>query len=463
MADKTSDGVSRRNLLKGTAAAVAGGGASLMGVGSAFGQAPAVQTGGGEKKMTGTKFRAYIRHKGGQTSGVETLTLRDIQAREVVVRSQAAQACYTIVAALVPALPPIPPVPGALPVPVNPALNQAAIIGHGAVGIVEQIGSEVKRVKVGDRVIVPVTPQCGQCYNCLRNRADACTAGVGRPVVPVADQQDGTPVFGTLGGFAELMVAWEEQTVPITSNVPAAELSLLCCVMSVGLGLATRRMPVEPGSNVVVLGAGPLGLSAVQGARIQGAAQIIVVEPIKYRRDLAMKLGATATIDPNEVKGQDLINKIRIMTAHTEPSFAGGRGPNPNAQGPDFVLEAVGGDRFTPKTEVGPDPTGVESLQLAWTLCPAGGIVRTCGVGQPRAANVTFPAGQWANATKTHLPGNFAGVNTLRDIPSFIRLIETKQFDAKSLVGTTFKLEQAKEALQAAADRTTISSIITFA
>ena len=453
-------GFSRRDLIRHGAAVV--GSSALLGGGNVFAQTPAqaavsrpVAT-----KMAGTKFRAFVRHRGGQTTGVETLTLRPIQGRQVVIRTQAAQACYTIVNLLAPAPPPAAPPPGAAP---NPAAGQAAMTGHGGVGIVEEIGPEVKRVQVGDQVIVPVTPQCGQCWNCLHGRADACSSGAGRPNVPVADMADGSPVFGTLGGFSELMVAWEEQTVPINSKVSAAELSLLSCVMTTGLGLAMKRAPVEPGTDVVVLGAGPLGLSALQGARIQGAAQVIVVEPVRYRRELAMKLGATAVLDPNVDKGMDLITKIRNMCKPPlDRSFAGGRGPNPNGWGPMFVLEAVGGDRFTPKVEAGPDPTGVESLQLAWTLCPSGGTVRTCGVGHPAGSTVTFPAGQWSNATKTHYPGNFASVNTMRDIPLFVRLIEAKLVDAKSLVGQTFTVERTREALQVTADRTAITGIVTF-
>ncbi|MGB7218155.1 MAG: alcohol dehydrogenase catalytic domain-containing protein, partial [Vicinamibacterales bacterium] len=340
------------------------------------------------------------------------------------------------------------------------------IQGHGGVGIVVEVGSAVRRCQVGDRVIVPVTANCGQCFLCLHGRGDACTAGAGRPVLPVADTSDGIPVNGTLGGFSEYMVAWEEQTVPVNTTVSAAELSLLSCVMSTGLGLAMRRMPIEAGMDVLVLGAGPLGLSAVQGARIQGAAQIIVVEPIRARRDLAMKLGATTVIDPNVDRGvgnADLIAKIRALCkTGMERSYAGGRGPNPAAYGPMYVLEAVGGDRFPPKAEAGPDPTGVESLQLAWTVCANGGVIRTCGVGQAAGSTVTFPAGQWANALKTHLPGNFAGVNTMRDIPEFVRLIESKRFDAASLVGQTVPLDRARDALQVAADRTAISGIVTF-
>ncbi len=413
----------------------------------AVAQRPATSSSG---KLSGTKFRAYVRH--GTRSSIEELTLRPIHPQQVVIRTQAAQACYTIVNALAP---PVVPAGGAVP--------PAAIVGHGGVGIVEEVGREVRRVQVGDLVIVPVTPQCGQCWMCLHGRADACRSALARPADPVADMSDGTPVNGRLGGFAELMVEWEEQTVPVFSNVSPVELSLLSCVMTCGLGLALRRIPVEPGEDVAVFGAGPVGLSAIQGARIAGAGQIVAVEPIRYRRELALKLGATVALDPSQYRGNDLVTKIKdICKGPTDRIFAGGRGTVAANLGPMFVLEAVGGNRFPPKVETGPDPTGVEVLQQVWALCPPGGIIRTCGVGQPAGSTVTFPAGQWSNATKTHIPGNFAGVNTMRDLPLFVHLIENKQFDAKSIATSTFKLEQVREALQAAADRTTVASVVTF-
>jgi S-(hydroxymethyl)glutathione dehydrogenase/alcohol dehydrogenase len=442
--------VSRRRVFR-QGAAIAG---SVVASQLAVAQTPPVPaTGSGPtgKSLAGTKFRAYVRN--GATSSIEELTLRPIQPQQVVIRTQAAQACYTIVNALGP-----PPArPAGAPAPA------AAIIGHGGVGIVEEVGSEVKRVQVGDLVVVPVTPQCGQCWMCLHGRADACRSALGRPAVPVADMRDGTPVNGRLGGFAELMVEWEEQTVPIFTKVPAVELSLLSCVMTCGLGMALRRIPVEPGEEVAVFGAGPVGLSAIQGARIAGAGQIVAVEPIRVRRELALKLGATVALDPNQYKGNDLVTKIKdICKGPTDRVFSGGRGTNPVNLGPMFVLEAVGGNRFPPKVETGPDPTGVEVLQQVWALCPPGGIIRTCGVGQPPGSTVTFPAGQWSNATKTHIPGNFAGVNTMRDLPLFVRLIENRDFDAKSIATSTFPLEKAREAMQEAADRTTIASVVTF-
>ena len=453
--------VSRRDLIRHGAAAVVGGAAALGGA-PAFAQAPAVQT-SKTKNMTGTKFRAYVRHADFKSTTVETVTLREIHPRQVVVRMEAAQACYSIVGALAPVPPPAPALAfaGAPPlVAPNPAARNAAIVGHGGVGIVEQVGSMVKRVEVGDRVIIPVTAQCGECYNCLHGKGDRCQSGFNRPLLPIASLSDGSPVNGNLGAFAELSVAWEEQTVPIFTKHNAAELSLLACVGTTGLGMAMMRVPVEAGSHVVVFGAGPVGLSAMQGARIMAAAKIIAVEPIAYRRALATKLGATAVLDPN-AEGAGLVQKLREMcTGVTDRAFAGGRGAA--ADGPDFIIEAVGGDRFVPKAERGPDPTGAQVLQQAWALCPPGGWIRTSGVGHPPGTNVTFPAGAWSNGTKQQAGGNFAGVNTKRDIPMFVRLIESGQFDAKALVGKTFTLDKAKDALQETADRTTISTVINF-
>jgi S-(hydroxymethyl)glutathione dehydrogenase/alcohol dehydrogenase len=346
------------------------------------------------------------------------------------------------------------------------------LAGHGAVGIVEAVGDGVRRVVVGDRVIVPVTANCGQCWNCIHDRGDFCSAGAGRNNTPIGTLPDGTtPVNYALGGFAELLVSWEEQVVPVATDVPPVELSLLSCVMTTGLGLAMKRMPVEAGTDVLVLGAGPLGLSAVQGARIMGANQIIVVEPVPYRRDIAKKVGATTVLDPNDFKTiQELQQKIvQLTTPRLTRSFSGARGPvamnGLGPYGPQYVLEAVGADRFPPKVPTGPDPTGVQTQLLAWNCTPTGGVLKTCGVGFPLMPDgtprtINIPLGQFSNAGKTHLPGNFAGVNTYRDIPQFVRLVEKGLFDTKSLVGQTFPLDKAKEALQLAADRTAITAIV---
>jgi S-(hydroxymethyl)glutathione dehydrogenase/alcohol dehydrogenase len=399
----------------------------------------------GPTKTTGLKFKALVRY--GTTLSTETLTLLPLHPLHVVVRMQACQTCYSTTGQM------------------TGNAQNAIVTGHGGAGIVEEVGRLVKRVKLGDQVILATTPNCGVCQNCLSGRGDVCNTRL--PAIPNATMADNTPVYMDAppvgpAGYAEFIVLDEDWCVPVFTKVPPVELSMLSCVGGTGLGLAMCRFPIEAGSDVAVFGLGPLGVSAVQGARIQGAKTIIGVDPIKYRRDLATKVGATHVLDPNALRGNDLIAKIRELTPDVVPvgrRYAGERQP-----GPQYVLEAVGGTRFPlPASVESPaDMTGIEPLQQAWTVVRNGGYVRTCSIGQPAGANVVFPGGQWANAAKTHVPGNYAGVQALRDLPRFVRLVENGLFDAKSLVGQVFRSDKMKEALQVAADRSAITSVIDF-
>lgn len=435
-APRSNTSVSRRRVLKGAAAAVGGGTAALLGAGQASaGQATTAQTPGG----AGQSFRAYVRF--GTGASVQELRLRPISDRHVVVRTEAAQICYTTTQ---PALATTP-------------VDDAAILGHGGVGTVVEVGAKVSRIRVGDRVIVSGGSQCGECYSCLHGRADRCVtrSGGGPANVPIADMQDGTPVTGNRGGCAELMVAFDDFCVPVFTRVSSVELAMLHDCGLVGLAATMTIAPVEAGSDVVVLGCGPLGLSAVQGARIKGAAQIIAVDPIGYRREAALQMGATTVFDPN-VEGGDLVPRIReLCSGPTDRTLVGG-----GQTGPDFVIEAAGGDLFQPRVEVGPDPTGLQCLRQAWDLCSRTGHVVTTGIGHPPGSTISFPANQWANAAKNHHPGNLAGAKSKRDIPRFVKLIERGLFDAGSLATATFPIDRSREAFEAAAFRTTIAAIV---
>ena len=471
--------VSRRDLLRGGAAAmIAGGAAALLAQTPAAAQAAGAQApaapglatitpGGvifwganpgtvdpaallaerqGPTKTTGMKFKALVRYENTMTT--ETLTLLPLHPLHVVIRMQASQTCYSSTNQLT----------------TNRA-QFAAVAGHGGIGIVEEVGRLVKRVKVGDQVMIATTPNCGVCWNCLSGRGDLCNTRL--PAIPNATMSGNTPVYMTAppmgpAGYSEIIVSDEDWIVPLFTKVAPVESSVLACVGGTGLGLAMCRYPIEAGADVAIFGLGPIGMSAVQGARIQGAKTIIGIDPIKYRRDLALKLGATHVLDPNADKGNDLLAKIRALTPDVVP--AGRRYAGERQAGPTYVLEAVGGTRFPlpANVESPSDMTGIEPLQQAWTVVRNGGYVRTCSIGHPMGANVVFPGGQWANAGKTHVPGNYAGVQALRDLPKFVRLIELGLFDAKSMVGQVFGVDRMKDAVQVAADRSAITSVIQF-
>jgi S-(hydroxymethyl)glutathione dehydrogenase/alcohol dehydrogenase len=452
-----SRNISRRRVLKTAGAAAVGtGAAALLGGGiAAQGQAPAILT----NAQGGRKYRAFVK-SGPALPEVVDVTARPLTGRQVLIRTMGAQTCYTSVDQVL--------------LQGTPA-NNASIVGHGGTGVVEAVGPQAFRVQVGDRVVVPFHRACGTCFNCLWGRSDKCMSNGAGPAQPVGDF-DGKPVFPGTNGMAELMIVNEEQAVPVFTDVSWAELAMLPCVGNCGLGMALTNMPVYPGSDVVIFGAGPVGLSSVMASKVSGASRIIVVEPVDYRAQLAMKLGATAVVDPNQYKDRvrtqpgaafggagdnltrdQLVERLRDMTKKkTDRRFAGG-----GTVGPDFVIEAVGGDRIKPKTVQGPDPTGVTVLQQCWDVCSQIGVIKTCSVGHPAGAMVQIPAANWADGAKHHWPGTGGGLNDRRDVPRIVTMMETGQINMKALASKTYPLNQARQAYQDAADRTVVATIVT--
>jgi S-(hydroxymethyl)glutathione dehydrogenase/alcohol dehydrogenase len=430
--ESSSLAISRRNVLK-TAAA----GAALA--------AQTTRTLAQESRQTATrKFRAFVRYGSGVS--VQELRLLPIQPREVLIRTEASVACYSIT-------------PYALR---TDHYARATILNHSGMGVVDEVGPLVKRVQPGDRVIVAGTPQCGQCYQCLQGRADHCQFLAGVDVHPIAEMADGTPVqpMSGLGGISELMVVAEEYCCPVFTDVPSRELALLADSGGTGLAAGRNLAEIQPGTDVVVLGAGPVGLAAIQSARIMGAGKIIAVEPIRARRDVALAVGATMALDPN-AEGDQLVDKIRdICRGKTNRLFAGGNLNSRAGAGADFVIEAVGGDQFRPKVEVGPDPTGILPLEQAWQIARPGGHIVTHGIGQK--GNVSFPAPGFCISGKTFHAGQQGGLNMMRDLPRYVRLMEKGLFDAKPIITATYPLDRAREAFQAVADRTVVAAVVVF-
>ncbi len=423
----------------------------------------------------GRKFRGWVsRGTGPGRTTLQDLTLRPISGRQIVVRTEATNLCYSNSSDVLGLPPPgfVAPPAGSPPRPAPPgflAMSRMALIqGHGGVGIVEAIGPEVRRVQVGDRVCVSGTPQCGSCYQCLRGRADMCQF-LGRQgpndLVPIAEMRDGTPVYANshIGGLAELMVTFEEWVVPVFTKASAADLGMVCsCVSVAGLGCTASQVlaAVEPGSVVAVVGCGPLGLSAIQGARISGASTIIAIDPIRVRREVALKVGATHVLDPN-VEGDKLVEKVReLSNGPNNRLWAGGRdsGGLLGGAGADFVVEAVGADRAKPKLEAGPDPTGILPLQQAYMMCAPGGHIVTTSLP---TGNITLPAVVFTIGGRTHHAGQYGGANPMRDIPRFVELLDKRQFDAKSLATTVVGIEGMLDAYQQVVDRTTVTALMT--
>jgi S-(hydroxymethyl)glutathione dehydrogenase/alcohol dehydrogenase len=465
---------SRRDLLKAGLAAAGG-----MTVAPSAGVLAQTQ---GPAVVTRQRFRGWVsRGNGPGRTTLQELTLRPISGRQVVVRTEATNLCYSNVGAVLGLQPPPPAAPPAAP-PANaprpaapPAgggfgrLNQMALIqGHGGVGVVEAVGPDVRRVQVGDRVCVSGTPHCGACYQCLRGRSDMCQF-LGRQgpddLVAIADMPDGTPVYANshIGGLAEKMVTFEEWVVPVFTKAAAVDLGMVCsCVAVAGLGATTSQNVaiLEPGSIAAIVGCGPLGLSAVQGARIAGASTIIAIDPIRARRDAALKVGATHSLDPN-VEGTGLVDKVRqLSSGPNNRLWSGGRdgGGLLGGAGADFVVEAAGADAVPPKLEAGPDPTGILPLRQAYEMTAAGGHIVTTSL--PRGT-LSLPAVMFTIGGRTHHAGQAGGCNPMRDIPRFVELLDKGQFNARTLATRVVPMEKMLDAYEEVAHRTTITAIMT--
>ncbi|MGH8141434.1 MAG: zinc-binding dehydrogenase [Steroidobacteraceae bacterium] len=472
--------VTRRGLLK-NGLAVAGSVAAMAAAGAASAQsaqsAPSVpsppfsplyaQTGG---SVAGRKFRAWVtRGQGPGCTTLQELTMRPIGGRQVVVRTEAANLCYTLSQPMLGIHRSLSGSNTLTPAQIatQDKFNSMAIIqGHGGVGVVEAVGPDVRRVKPGDRVCVSGTPQCGVCYACLRGRSDMCQflgpANIPEGMTVVAEMRDGTPVYmnSQIGGFGEYMVSVEEWVVPIITKANAADLEVACACTSVaGLGATTSQgiAILPPAAKVAVVGCGPLGLSAIQGARIAGAKMIIGVDPIRVRREAALKVGASHVLDPNAER--DIVGRVRELTSEENPSIWGGgiySGPF-QAGGADFVVEAAGGEWLPPALERGPDPTGLVPMQQAYDMLHGTGhaVLTSLAFG-----NLSFPAGSFALAGRSVHAGQAGGCSPLRDIPKFVSFLDNGTFDPKPMLTAPVPLEKVLDTYQQVARRATILAVL---
>ena len=406
--------------------------------------APAIATG----TVAGLPFRAFVRY--GTQGTVEDLRLRDIGPTQVVVRNRGSCGCYTVATAVLGDDPrPTPTIPN-----------------HSGMGVVEAVGSQVRRVQIGDRVLVSGTPWCGQCHQCLTGTPEWCNylAPGAVPNDPIADMSDGTGVIedAVIGGLSEIIVAYEEYCVPIFSDIPDEQIAMLGDTGAVGIAATSVYDPVQIGQNVVIFGAGPIGLAAVQGARAQAAGQVIVVEPVAYRRDKALEFGATAVLDPND-DTDTLVQRIRSMcTQRSTRLDAGGQFAGSgflSMQGADLVVEASGVDRFPPAVEAGPDPTGLLALRQAWEVTAPGGSLVTLAMQQ---GDISFPSAAFCLSGKRIYGGQMAGMNVMRDTNRFITAMERGDVDIGAIITARPTLEQVRQGFQGVADRTELGVVIGF-
>ncbi len=218
-------------------------------------------------------------------------------------------------------------------------LELPAVLGHEGSGVVEAVGASVTKVAPGDRVAISFR-SCGACDRCDSGDPAYCRT---MPMLNYTGKRDdgsksiqgaGGEISGNFFGqssFADHALTYERNVVKVPDDVPLELMGPLGCGIQTGVGGVTRSLGATPGSSILVLGGGSVGLSAVMGAAINRCATIVLAEPMAERRELARELGATHTLDPTE---QDLAETVRdIVPMGVDFAF--------DTTGIPAVLEAV--------------------------------------------------------------------------------------------------------------------------
>jgi NDMA-dependent alcohol dehydrogenase len=172
--------------------------------------------------------------------------------------------------------------------------------GHEGAGVVEAIGPGVSSVQPGDHFVASFIPSCGRCRYCASGRSNLCQLGAFLQTGPMMDgtyrmhhQGQDLHQFLLISTFSQYAVVPEASVIKIPDDVPLETVCLLGCGVGTGLGSSIYAADVRPGDNVLIVGVGGVGMNAVQGAALAGAATVTAVDPVAFKREMAEKLGAT--------------------------------------------------------------------------------------------------------------------------------------------------------------------------
>jgi len=278
-----------------------------------------------------------------------------------------------------------------------PAMIDGRIIGHEAVGTVAEVGAAVKNVTVGDRVLVSCVSACGACPFCRAGRYGQCTGGGGWIL--------GNEINGTQAEYVRVPFA-DNSTYPAPEGVSDEELLMLADILPTGYEVGVLNGQVHPGDAVAVVGAGPIGLSAISGARLFSPSLVVAIDMAPSRLEAAKQFGADVVVNNAE---QDPIAVVRELTA---------------GLGADVAIEAVG----VPAT-----------FELAADLVRPVGRVANVGVhGKPATLHLER---LWSkDVTIT------TGLVDTYSTPTLLRLLTSHQIDAQRFVTHRFGLDEFMQA-----------------
>ncbi|TDC86762.1 zinc-dependent alcohol dehydrogenase family protein [Actinomadura sp. 7K507] len=284
-----------------------------------------------------------------------------------------------------------------------PAVTDGRILGHEAVGTIESVGPAVRAVKPGDQVLVSCITACGTCRFCREGRYGQCLGGGGWIL--------GHKIDGTQAEYVRVPFA-DTSVYPVPDGVPVQDVLMLADILPTGYEVGVLNGSVRPGDVVAVVGAGPIGLAAIMGARLFSPSHIIAIDLADSRLEAAKQFGADITVNNSR---QDPLTVVRDLT--------GGLGA-------DVSVEAVG----VP-----------EAFELTVALARPGGHIANIGVhGAPAALHLEE---QWIRdiTITTGLVDTFS-------TPTLLRLVSGRQLDAGRFITHHFTLDEFPKAYDVFAD-----------
>jgi alcohol dehydrogenase len=278
-----------------------------------------------------------------------------------------------------------------------PAVADGRILGHEAVGTVDSVGSGVKTVKAGDRVLVSCVSVCGTCRFCREGRPGQCFGGGGWIL--------GYMIDGTQAEYVRVPFA-DASTYPVPAGAADEDILMLADILPTGYEVGVLNGQVRPGDVVAVVGAGPIGLSAIMGAHLFSPSHIVAIDLADSRLEAAKQFGADITVNNSR---QDPAEVIRSLT--------GGLGA-------DVTIEAVG---------------VAATFELAVALARPGGRIANIGVhGGPATLHLED---QWTrDITIT------TGLVDAYSTPTLLRLLASHHIDAGRFITHRFALDEFDQA-----------------
>jgi S-(hydroxymethyl)glutathione dehydrogenase/alcohol dehydrogenase len=367
------------------------------------------------------KTRAAVLWEGAKEWQVEDVDLDGPKQGEVLVEMAAAGLCHSDEHLLTGDM------PGVLPM----------IGGHEGSGVVREVGPGVTGLQAGDHVSMSFIPSCGKCRWCSTGRQNLCDTGA---MLLAGKMLDGTArvhakgqdlhLMAAVGTFATHQVVSEMSLVKVEPDIPLPQVALVSCGVATGWGSAVQRAQVVPGDIVVVVGVGGIGANAVQGARMAGARMVFAVDPLEFKREQAMNLGATHTA----ASMADLEPTLRELSWGTMA---------------DKVI-------LTPGVMYG------DLLGPAMALTGKGGTCVVTAVAPWTQMDVQLSLFDLAMSNKEIKGTIFGSLNPRADIPRLLNLYRTGDLKLDELITRTYTLDQINDGYQDMRDGVNIRGVICF-